>query len=125
MGIGCVGQIAPQQRKRDAPVYLASRYARDAAQLSLTAQVAQTYFQLRAYDAALTVSNSTVKGREQSLNLQRRRFEEGYLSKFEVAQAEAELASAQLSAQQQALAIQNTETALGIARTFAAIAVAK
>ena len=94
--------------------YLASRYARDAAQLSLSAQVAQTYFQLRAYDAALTVSNSTVKGREQSLNLQRRRFEEGYLSKFEVAQAEAELASAQLSAQQQALAIQNTETALGI-----------
>ncbi|TDR31668.1 efflux transporter outer membrane subunit [Hydromonas duriensis] len=94
--------------------FLASRYARDAAQLSLTALVAQTYFQLRAYDASLLVSNETVKTREQSLQLQRRRFEEGYLSKLEVAQAESELASAQLSAQQQALAIQKTETALGI-----------
>ena len=94
--------------------FLASRYARDAAQLSLTALVAQTYFQLRAYDALLLVSQSTLKTREQSLNLQRKRFEEGYLSKLEVAQAQAELNNAQLTAQQQRLAIEQTETALGV-----------
>lgn len=94
--------------------YLASSYTRDALQLSLTAQVAQTYFQLRAYDAQLVLSQETIRTREQSLDVQTKRFNEGFLSRVEVAQAQAELADARLNGEKQALAIQTTETALSV-----------
>jgi multidrug efflux system outer membrane protein len=94
--------------------YLASRYTRDALQLSLTAQVAQTYFQLRALDASLDMTRKTLVSREQSLKLQQARFNAGYLSQLEVSQAVAELASAKLSAEQLALSIKTTETALAV-----------
>lgn len=94
--------------------YLASSYTRDALQLSLTAQVAQTYFQLRAYDELLNLSKETIRTREQSLGVQTKRFKEGFLSKVEVAQAQAELAGARLNGEKQALAIQTTETSLSV-----------
>ncbi|POZ62881.1 TolC family protein, partial [Chromobacterium alticapitis] len=70
--------------------YAASRYDRDAAQLALSAQVAQTYFQLRALDAQLDIAQRTLHSREESLKLQTKRFHGGLISELEQRQAEAE-----------------------------------
>jgi multidrug efflux system outer membrane protein len=94
--------------------YAASRYDRDAAQLALTAQVAQTYFQLRALDAQLDIAKRTLQSREESLRLQTKRFQGGLISELEQRQAEAEAASARASVPQIARSLEQTETALGV-----------
>ncbi|XLM21036.1 efflux transporter outer membrane subunit, partial [Chromobacterium piscinae] len=94
--------------------YAASRYDRDAAQLALTAQVAQTYFQLRALDAQLDIAKRTLQSREESLKLQTKRFQGGLISELEQRQAEAEAASARASVPQIARSLEQTETALGV-----------
>ena len=94
--------------------YLASSFNADAVRLSLAAQVAQTYFQMRALDASLKLSQDTRRTREETLDIQTKRFQGGVLSMLEVSQAQAELSSAQLSAEQQALALKTTETALSV-----------
>jgi multidrug efflux system outer membrane protein len=63
--------------------------------LTLQAEVAQTYFSLRAVDAELTVLQGTVGLREQSLKLIQDRFQGGASSDLEVAQAENALATTQ------------------------------
>jgi multidrug efflux system outer membrane protein len=63
--------------------------------LTLHAEVAQTYFALRAVDAELAVLNSTVDLRQQTLNLIQDRFQGGASSDLEVAQAENALATTQ------------------------------
>ena len=63
--------------------------------LTLHAEVAQTYFALRAVDAELAVLQSTVDLRQQSLQLIQDRFSGGASSDLEVAQAENALATTQ------------------------------
>ena len=63
--------------------------------LTLHAEVAQTYFSLRAVDAELAVLQSTVGLRQQSLSLIQDRFQGGASSDLEVAQAENALATNQ------------------------------
>ncbi len=63
--------------------------------LTLHAEVAQTYFSLRAVDAELAVLQSTVALRQQSLSLIQDRFQGGASSDLEVAQAENALATTQ------------------------------
>ncbi|OBU84513.1 efflux transporter outer membrane subunit [Chromobacterium subtsugae] len=94
--------------------YIASRYDRDAAQLALTAQVAQTYFQLRALDAQLDIAKRTLQSREESLKLQTKRFHGGLISELDQRQAEAEAAAARASVPQIARSLEQTETALGV-----------
>ncbi|CAM3802973.1 efflux transporter outer membrane subunit [Bordetella bronchialis] len=75
--------------------------------LALQADVAQQYFQLRELDAEGALFQRTVALRQQSLDLVRRRYDEGDTNEADVARARAELASAQ-------------SEALGIARRRAA-----
>ncbi|OHX12339.1 efflux transporter outer membrane subunit [Chromobacterium sphagni] len=94
--------------------YQASRYDRDAAQLALSAQVAQTYFQLRAFDAQLDIAKRTLQSREESLQLQTKRFHGGLISELDQRQAEAEAAAARAAVPQIARSLEQTETALGV-----------
>ncbi|WP_434632080.1 efflux transporter outer membrane subunit [Chromobacterium sp. CV08] len=94
--------------------YAASRYDRDAAQLALAAQVAQTYFQMRALDAQLDIAKRTLQSRDESLKLQTKRFQGGLISELDQRQAEAEAASARASVPQIARSLEQTETALGV-----------
>jgi outer membrane protein, multidrug efflux system len=73
---------------------LAASYSRDAVQLALAAQVAQAYFQLRAFDAQLETTRRTVVSREESYALRDKRFKGGITSELDLRQAEAELATA-------------------------------
>lgn len=76
---------------------LAAESSRDAVKLSLTAQVAQQYFALLAYDAEEAVVRRELAAREETLTLDRKRVEVGVLSEYDLHQSEA--AEAQVRAQ--------------------------
>jgi multidrug efflux system outer membrane protein len=64
--------------------------AAGAVALSVAANTASGYLNLRGLDAQLALAQATLASREQSLALARRQFEVGYSSRLEVAQSEAE-----------------------------------
>lgn len=64
-------------------------------QLTLQADVAQSYFLIRRLDAEQELYRSTVSLRGQTLKLVERRYAEGDISELDVARAKSELASAQ------------------------------
>lgn len=94
--------------------FAASRFARDSSKLAIAAQTAQTYFQLRAYDAQLDIAKRTLQSREESLKLQTKRFKGGLISELDQQQAEAEAAAARAKVPQIASALEQTESALGV-----------
>ena len=67
---------------------LASRYAKDTVDLSLKSLVVGDYLLLRSLDAQLVLSESSIKTREESLALTKRRLEGGVASALDVHQAE-------------------------------------
>jgi len=66
--------------------------------LSLQADVAQTYFRLRALDAELDTVARTVRLREESVRVTGRRFELGDIGEFDLARARTELSTARAEA---------------------------
>src|SRR5262249_26896712 len=71
----------------------ASESSRDAVRLALAAQIAKSYFSLRSFDEQVDLTRRTVTLREEALQLQRRRFQGGLISEFELRQLEAETAA--------------------------------
>jgi multidrug efflux system outer membrane protein len=72
----------------------ASEASRDTVRLALAAQVAKSYFTLRALDEQVLLTRETLRLREDTLGLQKKRFDGGVLSEFEYRQIEAEVAAA-------------------------------
>ena len=68
----------------------ASRAARDAVALSVSASVAQAYIGLLELDAQRNLAQQLQASRDRTVELMRRRREQGYASGLELAQAEAE-----------------------------------
>jgi multidrug efflux system outer membrane protein len=66
--------------------------------LSLQADVAQTYFRLRALDAELATVEQTVRLREETVRVTGRRFELGDIGEFDLARARTELSTARAEA---------------------------
>jgi multidrug efflux system outer membrane protein len=67
---------------------LGTYYARDTVYLSLSGLVTTNYLLLRSLDAQLSVSRNTLRNREESLEITRRRLEQGFISALDVYQAE-------------------------------------
>lgn len=81
---------------------------------SLYANVAQSYFALRSYDAQVALAEQTLATRRENLRLQNKRFEGGVVGELDVQQAAAEAAGIEatlLQAQQNRRA---TEAALAV-----------
>jgi multidrug efflux system outer membrane protein len=74
-------------------VYFASEEARRDIRLLVLAEVAQGYFQLRAFDANFEIAQRTVKSFQDTLDLFQRKFEGGASSGLEVARAQAALSN--------------------------------
>jgi outer membrane protein, multidrug efflux system len=72
----------------------ADEAARDAVRLALAAQVAKSYFSLRAFDEQVNLTRQTLGLREDALRLQRRRREAGVIGDYDLRQLEAEVAAA-------------------------------
>lgn len=66
--------------------------------LALQADVAQTYFRLRATDAELDTFERTVQLREQSVRITQSRFDNGDIGEFDLARAKTELSTARAEA---------------------------
>ena len=66
--------------------------------LALQADVAQTYFRLRATDAELATLNQAAELRVQSVKVNQSRFEHGDIGEFDLVRAKAELAGARAEA---------------------------
>ena len=73
---------------------LASHYARDTVELSVAGLVASNYLALRAADATVALTQSTLDARQKTLDIVRSRLEGGAASPLELHQAEASLATA-------------------------------
>ena len=73
----------------------ASRDDLAAAQLSLEATLAQTYFSLRAAEAQVALLDRTVQAFKRSVDVTRNRYQAGVASSADVAQAQSQLKSAQ------------------------------
>lgn len=62
--------------------------------LTLTADLASAYFQLRGFDAEIDLYEATIQTREKNLELTQNRFNKGLVTYLDVAQAEVDLANA-------------------------------
>jgi NodT family efflux transporter outer membrane factor (OMF) lipoprotein len=71
---------------------------RESARLSLSAELAADYFQLRAFDAELVLLNQTTEAYQRSLALTQNQYNAGIVSRSDVAQAETQLESARAQA---------------------------
>jgi multidrug efflux system outer membrane protein len=67
--------------------------SRAAIRLALAAQIAKSYFALRSFDEQVDLTRRTVALREEALVLQRKRFQGGIISEFDLRQLEAETAA--------------------------------
>lgn len=94
--------------------YRASQADRDAAALAVAAQVAQSYFGLLALDAQLHVSRETVASRQEALRLAQDQARVGYISQFELTQAQSEYEVVQQAIPQILLAIRAQENAIRV-----------
>jgi multidrug efflux system outer membrane protein len=74
--------------------YLATAQARKAVQLTLVGAVAQSYFNLRAAEVQLDLTQKTLASRQASYNLVKIRFDSGVASELDLAQAKSVLDSA-------------------------------
>jgi multidrug efflux system outer membrane protein len=72
---------------------LASQYARETVRTAVAAEVSQAYFQLLAADAQLKLLRDTLKSRNDTVSLQRDRYQGGIVGEFDLATAEAERAA--------------------------------
>ena len=70
----------------------------ESARLSLTAQLAADYFQLRSLDAELALFDDTIAAYQRAATLTRNQYEAGTVSRSDVEQANTQLASAQAQA---------------------------
>ena len=86
-------RIASLQAAARADLY-ASEFARDTARVAVISSVATAYFNLRALDQLLFVTERTVGTREKFLELTRAQFNRGVVSGLDVNRAEASLATA-------------------------------
>lgn len=105
------GRVRALGDAADATV-LASVASRDAAALSVAASTAAAYIGLRALDERLALAQRTLLSREAALGVARSRHQQGYASKLELSQAEAEyrataqaLPTLELAARRQAHAL--------------------
>ncbi len=79
---------------------LGSRYAKEVVTLSLASLTTQAYFSLRALDAQIALTRTTLQSREEALALVRNRAQGGIASDLEVNQAELARADASIQSKE-------------------------
>ena len=107
------GRLASGRNAAQADL-LSTRYSAETVRTALAAQVASTYFALRAFDAELLIARDTLGTRTENVKLQKQRFDAGLVGDYEVRLSEAERAflAAVLPTLQNSIA--QTEAALAV-----------
>ncbi|KKW67457.1 membrane protein [Lampropedia cohaerens] len=107
-------QRITQQSQAAAQRLQASQADRDAVALAVTASTVRGYIDLRALQAQREIAVRTVQSRRQSLALAQEQRRVGYISQWQLTQAEAELEGVQQQVAQLDGAIQQQLSALGV-----------
>ncbi len=94
--------------------YLATKEARDAAQLSLINTVAKTYYQWRVARALKNLARQTLATRQKTYHLTKLRFREGIASGTDLSTTRSAIAAAQSAYHQQSRNLQQAENALAM-----------
>lgn len=112
------GRLARAEESARAQM-LSKIYAKEAVQLTISADVALTYFTLQALYAQRTITEKTISAWEQSYTLQKERYKGGYITQLDLLQTETQLdsAKAKLPAIQQEIAEQVNGLAVLLGRT--------
>jgi NodT family efflux transporter outer membrane factor (OMF) lipoprotein len=92
--------------------YVATQADHDAIALAVAAQVVQAYIGILALDAQILVSESTVTSRAEALRLASDQAQVGYISQFELTQAESEYQAVEQAIPALKLALRTQENAL-------------
>ncbi len=93
---------------------LSTMAAKDTVLLSLTAQVASTYFTLRTLDAQLEIAKKTLDSRKESVRIYQSRYNAGYATEVDLRRIEADMYGVEATAKDLELAVANTESALAV-----------
>ena len=107
------GRLASGRNAAQAQL-LATRYSAETVRTSLAAQVASTYFSLRAFDAELQIARDTLGTRSENVKLFKQRFDAGLVGDYEVRLSEAELSTVAAVIPALERAIAQSETALAV-----------
>lgn len=93
---------------------LATRAAKDAVLLSITSQVAKNYFLIRALDAKLAIARRTLRTRQQTYNVYKSRFRNGYCTELDYLRIESEMASVKTTVLNLEDALAKAETSMSV-----------
>lgn len=93
---------------------LSSEYGREATKLSLTGEVARSYFALIAAAEQLARGRDTLASREESVDLEKLRFDSGESDEFTFKRAQADAAATRVSTRQLELQVVQLTNALGV-----------
>lgn len=93
---------------------LSSRAAKESILLTITSEVAKTYFMLRALDAKLAIARRTLKTRQESYLVYKNRFESGYCTELDYLRMESEMASVKTVVLDLESSAEKIENALGV-----------
>lgn len=107
------GRLASGRNAAQAQL-LSTRYSAETVRTALAAQVASTYFSLRALDAELRISRDTLGTRSENIKLQKQRFDAGLVGEYEVRLSEAERSSVAALIPALERAIAQAEAALAV-----------
>jgi multidrug efflux system outer membrane protein len=91
---------------------VASQYYRESVRITVAADVASTYFRLRAADAELKLLQDTLELRTETVRLQQDRFEGGIIGEYDLRSAEAERSAVVADVARTTQAIGQFESAL-------------
>lgn len=93
---------------------LTSHASKEVVLLTVTSEVAKTYFALRAYDAKLAIARRTLKTRQESYLVYKSRFENGYCTEFDYLRMKAEMDSVKTTVLDLEAAAAKIENALSV-----------
>lgn len=93
---------------------LAQRANKEVVLLTVTSNVAKTYFSIRAYDAKLAIARRTLKTRQESYQVYKSRFKSGYCTELDYLRVKAEMDAVQSQILGLESAIAKAENALSI-----------
>ncbi|GHU17105.1 RND transporter [Alphaproteobacteria bacterium] len=93
---------------------LSSRAAKEVVMLTVTADVAKSYFNIRALDAKLAIARRTLQSREESYRVHKSRFRNGYCTELDCLRLEAEMASVKTTVLDLESSLEKAELALSI-----------
>src|SRR5437773_2265402 len=92
-GDPALDRLVDEALAHNANVILASEAARETVLITLTSDVAQGYFALRAFDGQLAATRRSLAARSEALGMQKKRFEVGDISEFDYRQLQADVAA--------------------------------